>query len=225
MRTVAKRAWQRKFLPRKLAYYNNSVAHYGVLLLIAGDIERNPGDNRAKCPECERIIAVNHRAVCCSTCDNKYHIKCGNITPKMYNNMALTTTVLWNCNLCLPNVLPFVSLGDNSLVELFDDHDQPTDIYKSSHVSSSTESMIDNAGSMEWYKDNIRSNFKFSLSFAHLNVNALVNKIDEIKLILSTNALLIFYSSRKPNCAIQSVTHLLNILITVPFRVTEQEMV
>lgn len=43
-----KNAWRKKYLPRKILYYSNSVAVHSILLLAAGDVERNPGD-KPKC--------------------------------------------------------------------------------------------------------------------------------------------------------------------------------
>lgn len=93
---------------RKIQYYTNSVAVYNILLLMAGDVESNPGD-KPKCPACQRIIVVNHREVSCSSCNSKYHMKCGGISIKEYKNLYALAGMpkLWMCYSCLTTVLPF----------------------------------------------------------------------------------------------------------------------
>ena len=88
-----KRCLRRKFLPRKILYYSNSVAAYNILLIRTGDVERNPGD-KLKCPACQRTIAVNHRSIRCSICSCTYRIKCGDLSIKQYRAFNASTGLL-----------------------------------------------------------------------------------------------------------------------------------
>ena len=50
-----------------------------LLLLISGDIHRNPGPNlshRHTCRLCNACICVNERVICCDVCDAWFHISC-----------------------------------------------------------------------------------------------------------------------------------------------------
>ena len=47
-----------------------------LLLLIAGDVEVNPGPTIFPCGYCERAVDWSHRAVCCDECSFWYHKSC-----------------------------------------------------------------------------------------------------------------------------------------------------
>ncbi|CAH3158895.1 unnamed protein product, partial [Pocillopora meandrina] len=87
-----------------------------------GDIAENPGPtlNKQSCPKCSRTIAQNHRTLTCNTCDLRYHIKCGNVTPKDFKLIQRTAAMIWKCPVCLQDIsldfneLPFASLSEES---------------------------------------------------------------------------------------------------------------
>ena len=60
------------------------------------------GDNpKYPCGVCEKIIAKNHKAIRCSICNYKIHIKCNKTEVKDYKNIK-----------CKEEILPFQSLTD-----------------------------------------------------------------------------------------------------------------
>ena len=70
-----------KYTKSRFHYYSNSVASFNFeLLRLSGDISRNPGPESYTV--CRKVVAKNHRAVSCSSCSQRIHIKCGGISPK-----------------------------------------------------------------------------------------------------------------------------------------------
>lgn len=70
-----------KYTKSRFHYYSNSVASFNFeLLRLSGDISPNPGPESYTV--CRKVVAKNHRAVSCSSCSQRIHIKCGGISPK-----------------------------------------------------------------------------------------------------------------------------------------------
>ena len=95
-----------KYMKRRVKYYPNSVALFNILLL-AGDIETNPGDVKNPCSVCARSVAKNHRAISCDSCQLLCHIRCGGVSPVEYNRLASMATFCWICSACICRALPF----------------------------------------------------------------------------------------------------------------------
>ena len=93
----------KKFQKSRVAYYSNCTASFNPVALSvvrSGDIHPHPAphrqcdstcksavrhdSSRKKCKECDRTIAINHRATICDCCSLWSHIKCGGVTPKQY---------------------------------------------------------------------------------------------------------------------------------------------
>ena len=92
------------YLSTRINYYANSSATFQLsLLLISGDINPNPGpasSDSNKCSSCCRTVARNHRALVCSTCKLKCHIKCENVPPRKYKELLNATNIVWSCTRC-----------------------------------------------------------------------------------------------------------------------------
>ena len=58
------------------------------LIILSGDVSLNPGPVRHPCSSCLKPVAKNHRAILCDNCDLWAHIKCENISTKIYAEMA-----------------------------------------------------------------------------------------------------------------------------------------
>ena len=77
------------------------------LMLLAGDVNPNPGPVKYPCSMCKKPVAKNHRALQCDQCDSWVHIKCDNppMTPKEYGKFTTNTNLSWECPSCkLPNL-------------------------------------------------------------------------------------------------------------------------
>ena len=82
----------------------NSSSVVLLLIILSGDCERNPGPVRFPCGTCRRAVAKNHRAVCCDSCQNWFHIKCCNITANQYKDIQSNPIDEdWFCTKCKAN--------------------------------------------------------------------------------------------------------------------------
>lgn len=84
--------------------YNNLIVTCNILLLVTGDVEPNPGEKYI-CSPCQRTIAVTHREILCSSCNSRFHTKCG--PSKKYYKHPKNAAVHWTCSLCHLKALPF----------------------------------------------------------------------------------------------------------------------
>ena len=121
----------------RISRYSNSDSTFRLIrLAISGDVKLNRGPStlgsstkKLSCQTCSRTIACNHRMLTCNLCGSKYHIKCGNVTPKQYKEIMSSDSKSWNCEGCstqqlkcsspdldlsLLHQLPFASLKDDS---------------------------------------------------------------------------------------------------------------
>ena len=75
------------------------------LLVLANDIELNPGPRAPKypCGVCQKAVTWKHKAICCDTCNTWFHTQCESIRDTIYDTMQNSNTS-WNCLKCgMPN--------------------------------------------------------------------------------------------------------------------------
>lgn len=70
-----------------------------------------------RCPKCSKVVYDDIRAIQCDNCNFWYHLKCSQLTNKMYNYFSRTGD-LWLCRLCLDEVFPFNKLSKSELLKL-----------------------------------------------------------------------------------------------------------
>ena len=76
--------------------------HIILLLLLAGDIESNPGptkSNKDKCTICNKRCTMKQRAIQCDTCDNWYHASCLHMNTPIYIALG-NKDASWHCLQC-----------------------------------------------------------------------------------------------------------------------------
>ena len=79
---------------KNLVYVRNNL-----LLVLAGDVETNPGPVKHPCLVCEKSVAKTHRAVLCDLCEKWTHIKCSHISPSENVEMCESEEP-WLCGHC-----------------------------------------------------------------------------------------------------------------------------
>ena len=164
-KNVFRITWRKRYLRRNIPYYSNSVAVHSILLL-AGDVEINPGD-KPKCSDCQRTIAVNHRAISCGSCNNRYHIKCPKVTGKQFKDFTeLRTSLRWTCISCQLSNSPFASVTDELLLDFLRD-DSILNLTQQSDVSDLNTTQLP----LEWFNTDTNGYYKNNLKIGHLNVN------------------------------------------------------
>ena len=190
-----------------IGYYPNSSSSFNpikLLLLRAGDVERNPGDKRV-CSTCQRAIAMKHRSLICSLCSSSYHINCSGISTKQFRNLHASTQLqkLWPiCNHCHWSTLPFSTTPELNT----------SDINNSS--SSSSESPI------EWFAAKVNGYYKNNLKIGHLNINSIFGKSDEVVNLLEKCALDILFISESK---IDGLFCLFHIIRSAEYRIIRKD--
>ena len=77
-----------------------------ILLLIAGDVEVNPGPAKHPCGSCSKAVKSNQRGIFCEVCYLWYHTKCINMCLSEYQRLSLSDEG-WCCHHCHKEALPF----------------------------------------------------------------------------------------------------------------------
>ena len=140
------------------------------LLLLAGDIEINPGPSyRFPCTICKRPVMSSQRGVLCDCCDNWTHTKCCSISNLEYDELtAVGDSESWFCPTCLLSELPsFATMSDS----IFSDFDK-LNSNKLFHPHILDEDGIDGLLNLS---SNPHTN---TITVAHLNIRSLLPKID-----------------------------------------------
>ena len=79
------------------------------LLMIAGDIEYNPGPTRSRkqptfkfpCVECAKPVKSNQRGIQCDFCCEWCHVNCIGMASNEYRDFCDDETLTWSCRKCL----------------------------------------------------------------------------------------------------------------------------
>ena len=80
-------------------------------------------DFNSICPNtnCLRTVNDDHPSICCDLCDSWFHFKCSSLMKIQFQSYLLDKSLKWFCPICLENSLPFQSLTNNKLLNLFHD--------------------------------------------------------------------------------------------------------
>ena len=82
---------------------NCFITNFTMLLILAGDIETNPGPKN-QCGACKKLVKRTDNALCCDSCDHWVHIRCENIKMKDYKKMVESNNDEdWYCSNCNAN--------------------------------------------------------------------------------------------------------------------------
>ena len=87
--SVATIRYRRRFQPMCIQIAKQKHILVIVLLVLAGDVEVNPGPRQPiyPCGICARVVKNSDKAVCCDGCNNWIHNKCSGLSDSMYNRM------------------------------------------------------------------------------------------------------------------------------------------
>lgn len=95
------------FFASRVRHSSNSTSTFQITrIVLSGDVSMNPGP-----PKCDKTIARNNRAVECSTCHRRLHIKCGKVKPIEFDRIRAQSVKTWTCPCCLDQLkqLPFAN--------------------------------------------------------------------------------------------------------------------
>ena len=147
----------------RVNYYANSTASFQhAKLLLSGDVAVNPG--LQKCHTCDRTMARNHRVMTCTECKRRTHITCSQVSLKEYAQLQQKPSYTTYCTNCLFSFLPG-----------YDDEASTEDV---NIININLDLQVLRHDIIDYRKDN-----HHDLMIAHLNINSLQNKLDNLKLL------------------------------------------
>ena len=79
-------------------FKRNSSSYLGLLLLLCGDIECNPGPSQ--CDICSKVVRMRDNALQCDNCEKWVHAKCCHIPVTEYRELA-NSSEDWFCPDCI----------------------------------------------------------------------------------------------------------------------------
>lgn len=77
------------------------------LLILAGDVELNPGPIKYPCTVCKKAVRSNQRGISCDGCELWTHTRCCRVPEGEYQRLASLGTFTWRCPSCICTELPF----------------------------------------------------------------------------------------------------------------------
>ena len=136
-----------------------------IQILTCGDVHPHPGPTTVKdpCSVCKKSVKGKHKAVSCDICLLWCHIKCGSISNAEYNTMINTTNLYWECPICR-------DAGDRRSTPSLYRREQTTEGNSSDYLTS--------------LKNNLQNRNKNFINIAHINIDGLIGKFNEIQLLL-----------------------------------------
>ncbi|XP_048590557.1 uncharacterized protein LOC125573817 [Nematostella vectensis] len=175
------------------------------LLLLAGDISTNPGPRKAieLCGVCGKGCRSTQKAIECEECEKWFHAKCVRISNMEFKDYAKNPSLYWACSTCIfPGEisinettfeLPSEGTG-NSPAD--DDPLQDRNLMGNIQldpVEPGAEGIPENTE-----LERLRNQHKKELLIAHLNINSIQNKFEELcKIIKDLQIHVMFISETK----------------------------
>ena len=160
------------------------------LIQLSNDVELNPGLVPAEmCYSCSRSIAIKHRAIPCSNCSQRLHIKCAGLSAKDFLKWKYGTTTIdntWECSKFLWSQLPLdwsfdsMNCGATDNVTIGN-----PDVNKlAGELNDTQERSDDSAISENVQPESLRKNTNKELLMYHLNINSIQNKSEDFLQLL-----------------------------------------
>ena len=142
--------------------YRNHETFCRFLLLLSGDIELNPGPDFS-CVICKKSIPLRYRVLCCYNCDSWVHKKCAKISETKYKSIKMKETgYYFDCHRCnYAKEMPF---------------------FHEENLEENPEAVTLNEPNITDF-EGFTTFEKRGLHFMHLNINSILPKIDELRLI------------------------------------------
>ena len=138
------------------------------------------------CLICKKVVARNHNALCCDSCNLWVHIKCNNISKKCYNTLKRDSNP-WFCKNCIKKAIPFSSINDTELKLHINEKSGTKDKVVPLSVLENLNTFLEHENNQcRYYShdefkaiENI-TNDKSALSIMHLNISSLPYHFDEL---------------------------------------------
>ena len=139
------------------------------LILLAGDVESNPGPTKYPCTACNKAVRNNQRGIFCSRCEKWTHASCGGVSPAEYQRLGEQEDDSWFCTGCMMAELPFFNASRNGCDE-------------EECASFGNQSLVELAREAE-HSGHSRQN-EGGLVVSHLNIRSILPKHDELQVFM-----------------------------------------
>lgn len=167
---------------------NETIRLLHLILLLSGDVECNPGPRppRFPCGICMKAVRKQDTGIFCEECKFWHHTKCIDMSLREYENLGNSDDD-WFCFKCsLPQFTDSFfedPRETSSLAEslLSDNHNNEQDESQELREGEHFPELIE-----------VRKSYRNNFIAAHLNINSIQNKFEEIKEVLQTQRLLDF---------------------------------
>ena len=140
------------------------------LILLAGDVERNPGPVKFPCTVCSKPVKSNQCGILCSRCEKWTHANCCGVSPVEYQRLGEHEEDPWYCPYCMMSELPFL---DTTLSSENGDNDSG---------DGDRSEVVDRESQMGFDEPFLGRNS--SLFVSHLNIRSLVSEHDDLQVFL-----------------------------------------
>ena len=149
-----------------------------VLLLLAGDVEVNPGPRTWKypCGVCAKPVKRNQRGVQCDVCLSWLHTRCIGVSNEEYGELQLSDDP-WCCKRCLKEAMPFHDVSSSDSV--FNASADSIVNISADEESLSPTNMITGSKSRQLQSSSPPT------SFLYTNCCSLLPKLDHLRLLAS----------------------------------------
>lgn len=137
------------------------------MVVLAGDIQQNPGPVKDACVVCAKGCRKNQKAIQCDLCDQWFHAKCIDMKASEYNTLS-DSTKTWQCMKCL-----------------FPDFDTP--VRCSRRTAKINKEKENDASARMDLNPNLR---KRGMKFAHVNIVTLPGHSADVDVLLEETNLI-----------------------------------
>ena len=224
--TSGKQRWRPE--SEKRLNTNQTCWYYGlVLLLLSGDVHINPGPTQRKykypCGNCWKPVMKNQKGILCDSCELWFHIKCLPEAISISNNryeLLTSSDESWYCYDCqLPMFTDsfFEQSGDQTNLFNFtdsffeasyiDDKSPDGNTPNKNCETNQSSDAPEQTGDTGLYKDfiNLRAKNPSNFLVAHININSVQFKFEELSILLKNNLVdCLFISETKLNSSHQT---------------------
>ena len=186
------------------------------LLMVAGDVECNPGPALPKrkpvykfpCGVCEKPVKCNQKGIQCDeiNCQKWHHTKCIDMNDVSYRQFQTNEDLTWLCNLCeTPFTFSDSFFDDMSVTSIEPDSTSPCNdnaTQPDCNEPDSESTRNDDADQPVFNEDFLKLRRRYPRNFivTHINVNSLQHKFEELCTILKNNLVdCLFVSESKLN--------------------------
>ena len=194
-RNLCQRPRGKRYLTGRIPHAPNSTSGFQIerRIVLSGDIEANPGPKakrapKCPCKKCERGVKNNQDAILCIECNTWSHVKCIGMSKPMFQYYLNHPNIDWTCDCCaLPGFTDsFLAEETQVHVDAAVECEPTTDPAIQLEAEKNAEPVPEPyASSHHWFEANISRYFKSHIKIAHLNINAVYNKMDEVKEMLN----------------------------------------